>query len=170
MAGTQQAIDQNYRPISGSAVLYDPVSTQFVAQQSGTTATGTDGTVYAPKVMAGIATATGGSTPYHLVSAASANNTNVKSSAGSIYGYSISNTTASTTEFVKLYNKATAPVAGTDTPIWSIQVAGSTTVTAYFSVPIGCSAGVGLATVTTAADAGSTGVASGDLIINLIYK
>jgi len=115
------------------------------------------------------ATSTGGATPFHLVSAGSANNTNIKASAGSLYGYSISNTTASTTEFVKFFNKATAPVAGTDTPIWTVQIAGSTTVTAYFSTPIACSLGLGLATVTGAADNNSTGVSAGDLVINAIY-
>jgi hypothetical protein len=115
------------------------------------------------------ATATGGATPFHLVSAGSANNTNVKASAGSLYGYSISNTTASTTEFVKFFNKATAPAAGTDTPIWTVQIAGSATVTAYFSTPIACSAGLGLATVTGAADNSSTGVSAGDLVINVLY-
>lgn len=115
------------------------------------------------------ATASGGSTPFHLVSAGSANNTNIKASAGSLYGYSISNTTASTTEFVKFFNKATTPAAGTDTPIWTVQVPGSSTVTAYFSTPIGCSAGLGLATVTGAADNSSTGVSAGDLVINVAY-
>ena len=110
-----------------------------------------------------------GATPFHLVSAGSANNTNIKPSNASIYGYSISNTTASTTEFVKFFNKATTPAAGTDIPIWSVQVPGASTVTAYFSVPISCSAGLGLATVTGAADNNSSAVSAGDLVINVVY-
>ena len=46
MAGNQQ-LDNNYKPITGSASLYDPVTAGFVAQQAGLTAKGTDGTVYA---------------------------------------------------------------------------------------------------------------------------
>lgn len=47
MAGTQQALDQNYKPIHGSAELYDPTGAQYVAAQAGTVSTGSDGTLYA---------------------------------------------------------------------------------------------------------------------------
>lgn len=43
-----QQLDGNYRTVSGSASLYNPSTASFVAQQAGLTATGTDGTVFAP--------------------------------------------------------------------------------------------------------------------------
>jgi hypothetical protein len=44
---TNLQLDGNYKPIGGSADIYDPISATFVSKQSGPTATGTDGTVYA---------------------------------------------------------------------------------------------------------------------------
>lgn len=46
MAGNVQ-LDGNYKPIGGSADIYDPTTATFVAKQAGPTATGTDGTVFA---------------------------------------------------------------------------------------------------------------------------
>ena len=47
-----QQLDGNYRSVTGSASLYDPVSASFVAQRAGLTSTGTDGTVNAPTLAA----------------------------------------------------------------------------------------------------------------------
>lgn len=51
MTASQQ-LDGNYRQVTGSASLYDPVSASFVAQRAGLTSTGTDGTVNAPTLAA----------------------------------------------------------------------------------------------------------------------
>jgi hypothetical protein len=47
--GSQQ-LDQNYKVIPQN--VYDPVGTQFVSPQAGPVSTGTDGTKYAPQVVA----------------------------------------------------------------------------------------------------------------------
>jgi hypothetical protein len=44
---SQQQLDGNYKPITGSVSLYDPVSASYVAQKAAVVATGTDGTPYA---------------------------------------------------------------------------------------------------------------------------
>jgi hypothetical protein len=54
----------------------------------------------------------GGLTIKHLVSAATTNLTNVKASAGQLYGWCIFNTNAAV-RYVKLHNTAGTPTAGT---------------------------------------------------------
>lgn len=98
--------------------------------------------------------------------------TNVKASAGQLYGWYISNTNAAPA-YVKFYNSASAPTAGSGTPVLRIAVPGSSSGTATninYSAGIAFSAGIGFTIVTTAPDAGSTGVAANEVIINLLYK
>lgn len=54
-----------------------------------------------------------------VVSTASTNAANHKSTAGNLFEISVSNPTA-TAAYVKLYNKATAPTVGTDVPVMTI--------------------------------------------------
>jgi hypothetical protein len=61
-------------------------------------------------------------TPLSLVTAATTNLTSIKATAGTLFELSISNPTA-TPAFVKLYNKASAPVVATDVPIATIPIA-----------------------------------------------
>ena len=63
--------------------------------------------------------AQGSSTTHHAISAASTNATSVKASAGTINCLQVSNINASA-RYLKLYNKASAPTVGTDTPVMTI--------------------------------------------------
>lgn len=67
----------------------------------------------------------GGYTSFPLVSLASTNATVVKASAGQVYGWALGNTNASP-RYLKLYNKASAPTVGTDTPTQTIIIPGNT--------------------------------------------
>lgn len=102
-------------------------------------------------------------------SAASTNATSVKSAAAILYNVVAFNTTGATV-FLKVYNKATAPVAGTDTPVLTLPIpAGGLAL----DVPGGLdlSAGLGYALTAGVADADSTAVAAGAVIgLNLIYR
>ncbi len=60
-------------------------------------------------------------TTYNLVTAASTNLVNARSTAGNLFEITVSNPTA-TPSFVKLYNKATAPVVASDVPVLTIPV------------------------------------------------
>src|SRR5690242_4134795 len=106
-------VDANGVPVGA---VYLP-SVGFVALE-GAVATNTDGSSNqsAPAATANVATTSGGSNDFHLISAATTNATNIKASAGQVYGYDIYNNNAAV-RFVKFYNKATAPTVGTDTPI-----------------------------------------------------
>lgn len=65
-------------------------------------------------------TSSGGySTTHHAISGASTNATSVKTSAGTLGGLQVSNINAAA-RYLKLYNKASAPTVGTDTPVMTI--------------------------------------------------
>lgn len=112
------------------------------------------------------------STPYKLVSAASTNATSLKGSAGVIYGIQISNINASP-RYLKLYNKASAPTVGTDTPVKTLIIPGNAT-GAGSNVPISIrginfSTGIAFALTVEATDAGTTGVAANEIVVNIDY-
>lgn len=65
------------------------------------------------------------STSRLVSAAASTNATNVKASAGRIYSIQLYNA-ATTIRYLKLYNKASSPTVGTDTPVKTIPLPPST--------------------------------------------
>lgn len=119
------------------------------------------------------ATTNGGATPYTLTSAATTNATNVKSSAGQIYMITATNTNASA-RYLKIYNKASAPTVGTDTPILKFLIPGNTA-GAGTNIPIpdcGIALGTGIsfALTTGVADSDTGAVAANEIVINIGYK
>ena len=101
-------------------------------------------------------------TALSLVTAATTNAASVKTSAGRVYELTVSNPTA-TAAYVKLYDKASAPVVGTDVPIVTIPVpasaAGVGTVAFDFGT-IGKSFSTGIALAVTAAAIATDATAS----------
>jgi hypothetical protein len=61
------------------------------------------------------------SSPRHFLSAANSNSTLVFSAKAILQAILVTNTNA-TTYYLKIYDKATAPVCGTDTPVLTIPV------------------------------------------------
>lgn len=116
-----------------------------------------------------VAATSGGSTASHTMSGASTNATSLKGSAGMLYGFSISNANASARYF-KLYNKASSPTVGTDTPVMTVQVPGNGTVIRAF--PVGLVFGTGIAWAATGgiADSDTTAIGSNDCSIDIDYK
>lgn len=145
--------------ISASDVAIDPLPATEVVGGSIVLATGTAsvGTVSTPA-----------GTAISVVTTASTNASSQKASAGNLFEISISNPTA-TAIYVKLYNKASAPTVGTDTPVFTIPVAAGATV----NPPLGnigkrFSTGIALA-ATAAAVATDTGVAVAGVQIHGSY-
>lgn len=106
----------------------------------------------------------------------SANNTtgiNAKGSAGQVYGFVITNQNAAT-RYVKLYNKATAPTVGTDTPVMTLAIPGNANgagmVAAEFVSGIAFGTGIGYGITTGVADADTGAPAANEVIVNLMYK
>jgi hypothetical protein len=116
-----------------------------------------------------VAGTSGGSTPYHLISAASNNATSLKASAGLVYGYSLSNTNVAARYF-KLYNKASAPAPATDTVVWTEQIPANGTIIAAFPEGMNFTTGIAFAAVANMSDTDNTSIGAGDLSIDIRYK
>jgi hypothetical protein len=112
------------------------------------------------------------STPYQRVSDTSTNAINVKASAGVVYGIFASNVNAAA-RYLKLYNKASAPTVGTDTPVHTFIIPGNTA-GAGTNIPvpdrgIDFGTGISFALTTESTVAGTTGVTANEIVVNLDY-
>ena len=105
-------------------------------------------------------------------SAATTNATVAKASIGEVHSITAMNTTASP-KFLKLYNKATAPTVGTDTPVMTLALPVSN---APYVLPLPhgghyFSLGISYALTGAAADADATALALGDVVgLNILYS
>jgi hypothetical protein len=114
-------------------------------------------------------TAQGFATYFTLVSAAGTNATSVKASAGTIGTCVLTNTTASV-KFVKVFNKASAPTMGTDTPVIQFPISANSTLDVSSSFAgLRLSTGIALATTGGSALLDNTSVAAGDVLVNMTY-
>lgn len=116
-----------------------------------------------------VASTSGGSTPFHVLSAASNNATTVKSSPGQIYGITISNA-VSTARWFKLYDKASAPSPATDTVKQTYQILGNSVIALAFPEGMQFLTGISFAAVANMSDTDNTSIAANDLSIDIRYK
>lgn len=109
-----------------------------------------------------------------LSAAASVNSTVVKATPGDVSAIVGVNTNVAA-RYLKLYNKATAPTVGTDTPVATLYLPPSSVNGGQFSFnfgenPIPFSAGIGYGLTTAAADADTGALTAGDVIaLNITY-
>lgn len=113
--------------------------------------------------------ATNAMSRFRLVSAATTNATSVKATAGRVYGWQFSNTTAAY-KYVKLYNSAAAPTVGTTAITDTIAIPPNSSVTWSTTIGVHYAAGIALATTGAAADADTTVLAANDVIGQLFYS
>jgi hypothetical protein len=85
-----------------------------------------------------------------------------------VFGWSLTNSSAAI-RYVKLYNKATAATQA-DTPIFTIGIPTLQTVSFYPSGGVNFPLGLSARCVTEAADSGTTGATSGDVLAHILYK
>ena len=117
----------------------------------------------------------GATTTARLVSsAASTNLTNVKATAGVLYGLKGYNASAAVV-YLKLYNKATTPVIASDTALITHTIAIPPLAAFALDWPIGryFDTGIGYSLIGAAggADAGTTAVGAGDILgLNVEYR
>jgi hypothetical protein len=111
----------------------------------------------------------GTATFHRLLSAATTNLTSVKTSAGTINSLNISNTNASATYFFKLYNKASAPVPGTDTPIHTIALPPGTRSIDTGAYGVRLATGIAYAITGAVADADTTAIPANEVLVNMSY-
>lgn len=113
------------------------------------------------------ANATGAASGAHLVSAATTNATIVKGSAGRVLGWALANTNAAF-RYVKLHNQTTTPTAGTGV-VRTIAIPPNSLAQMKLEGGIAFSTGIGLTTVTGAADADNTAVGVNDIIGDIFF-
>lgn len=165
------------QPVSGTFFQgTQPVSGTFwqATQPTSATQTGT-WTVQpgntpntSPWLVTTVPATTGGLSKFHLVSAATTNQTNVKASAGQLCGWMITNTNAAIRK-VAFHNTAGSPTAGTGVTD-SFVIPGGGAANAFSDLCISFSTGIAISTVTGIADNDAVAVGLNDLVINLYYK
>jgi hypothetical protein len=103
-------------------------------------------------------------------SAATTNATSVKGTGVRLVGGVFSNVNAAA-RYLKLYDKASAPVVGTDVPVLVVPIPPTGLATLPLTQLAGLDFALGLAYAITgaAADADATAVAAGDVKVNLSY-
>lgn len=115
----------------------------------------------------------GGLSISRTLSAASTNATSVKASAGQVYTIYAHNSNAAI-RFLKLYNKASAPTVGTDTPVMTLPIPGNTAGAGFVfdtgGMGVAFATGIALALTTGVADSDTGAVAANEIVINLLYK
>lgn len=108
-----------------------------------------------------------GALPYRLVAGASTNLTNVKSTKGRIQSINVSN--AGVITYLHIYDKATAPIVGTDTPKATYLCAvNQNTPVDLGAHGIQCTLGIGFS-LSTAMD-GTGAVLANACVVNLTYS
>ncbi len=111
---------------------------------------------------------TGGCTMYHRKATGDTNLVSIKGSAGQIYGLHVVNR-AGAERFVKLYNKASAPVLLSDVPVIVIPLrAGETAVISEIN-GMAFSAGIAMAITGGIGDTDTTALTANDVVLNLRY-
>ena len=110
-----------------------------------------------------------GTSDFHLVSAATTNASSIKASGGQVYGYELGNNGAADA-YVKLYNKASAPTVGTDTPFRTIYVPKGSARSFHSTTGLNMGTGIALAITGAAADSDSTAVAANQVTVEIDYK
>lgn len=105
---------------------------------------------------------TGGSIPYHNLTAASTNFTNVKNTAALMYSCRISNT-SNATIYVKFYNKATTP-STTDVPKDTLMVNATTLVALAFPEGMKFTTGFGWAATGAVDNNDNTSIAANCIV------
>lgn len=112
---------------------------------------------------------TGGTSTTVLIAANTTNATSLKTSAGTLYGIQVFNN-STTIGYLKLYNKASSPTVGTDTPIKVIMIPVSSGV--VVTIPeqgVAFSTGIAYAVTGGIANSDTTVVAASAFIINIDY-
>lgn len=111
---------------------------------------------------------TGALSAVKVISAASTNATNVKASAGRLYGAQFCNTNAAY-RYVKFYNLATAPTVGTSVPVSILGIPPGGRASVSNAQGIGCSAGIAYAITSGMADTDTGAVSANDVAGSILY-
>lgn len=157
---------------SGTSIATDDLSGvhyQRVKPVWGADGTANDVNATTPLPIQDTPATSGGVTTSSANSAASTNATSLKASAGHVYDITCTNSNTSA-RYLKLYNKASSPTVGTDTPAWRVMIPGSGGITAHYPKGLVFGTGIAWALTTGAADNDTGSVAANEIQVNLGYK
>jgi hypothetical protein len=110
-----------------------------------------------------------GATPFSIVSAATTNQTLVKSSPGLISSLHVINLNAAV-RYIKFYDMQKSPTAGAGTPVARLAIPAATTGAGFaftLPAPLIFLNGIAFTLVTGAADTDSSAVAANEIIVTL---
>ena len=160
-------------PVTGTVSVSNAGTFAVQAAQSGTWTVQPGNTANTtPWLVTDTVATSGGLTMHKTTSAASTNATSVKGSAGQVYSVQAFNVNAAV-RYLKLYNKASAPTVGTDTPVKTLAIPGNTAGAGFvinWDKGLAFGTGIAFALTTEATDAGTTGVAANEITVNIDYK
>lgn len=104
-----------------------------------------------------------------LSAAATTNSTLVRTGTGDVFKITGYNSNAAA-RYLKLYNKATAPTVGTDTPVWTEYLPALSKFEINMPTPLYFSLGIGYGLTTGGADADTGALIAGDILaLNVVY-
>lgn len=156
----------------GDVTINNATGASAVNIQDGGNTITVDGTVSVTgSTIQDIPATSGGLSKFHLVGAATTNQTNIKNGAGQVYGITAFNV-AATPAYLKFHNTAGTPTAGagvTDTFLIPGNTAGAGVV---INIDKGIVFGTGIGITITAgiADADTTAIAASNVVVNVYYK
>jgi hypothetical protein len=104
-----------------------------------------------------------------VLAAATTNATSVKASAGALYGWHLVNN-ATSTRYVRIFNKASAPTVGTDSPVFVLPLpasGGAVLTPGLLNLPL--TTGFAYAITGAAADLDTTAVTANDVVGAFFY-
>lgn len=105
-----------------------------------------------------------------ILAAATTNLTSVVAGRARLHSLNLQGTTAAA-KYVKLYDKATAPVLATDVPKYTFMVpASGQLVSPEFGFGVPFDNGIAMAITNLIADTDATAVAANDVIVNMGYR
>lgn len=117
----------------------------------------------------------GGAIPFHLTAANSTNSTLISTGNRIVYSVELGGI-GSSPAYVKFYDKASAPICGTDTPIKTLLIPAASTAAngagSNVLLPIGFQVqnGLGICITGGIADSDATSVAASSFIVNVDYR
>lgn len=157
---------------AGTTIAADDIGAGVLAQRVkpvwGADGTGNDVNTTTPLPIQLITQSSGGPTKHSISSAATTNATSVKGSAGQVYKITVTNNSTSARYF-KMYNKASAPTVGSDTPVWRIMIPASGGFVDEYVTGLPFATGIAYALTTGAADSNSGGVGADEVQVNLTW-
>jgi hypothetical protein len=157
-----------------TAVDYQEIMVELTGGPGHTNAGGatpvaiTSGSVGVTNATVGASSTVTGTTIAKVLSAATTNATSTKTTAGRLYSYHLSNTTAAW-KFVRFYNKASAPTVGTDSPVLVVPIAPGMSAIIDHTVPISFATGIAYAITGASPDLDTTVTAVGDVVGHFLY-